>query len=242
VAAYSDTISRQTARLEGFSRMVSHELRQPLGALQYAGHLLHLAKDGDGVQRERLVEVINRNVTQLIDLTGKLETLCRLSDAAEDAHRQETDLELVMNEVARQLHEMAEARGVDLSIASAAPIVMIDVARVELILMNLASNAIKYTDPDKPLRTVELSAAWDAGTCILQVRDNGLGIPEAHLESIFRRFYRAHPDRDEELGASGSGLGLFITQECVTALRGTISVASMPGVGTTFTVTLPAAT
>lgn len=241
VAAYADTIERQTARLEGFSRMVSHELRQPLGALQYAAHLLEAVKDADGGQRDKCVAVINRNVSHLIDLTGKLETLCRLSDIADDSHRQEADLGLMMGEVVRQLDEMAAARDVQVTVVPGAPVITIDTARVELILINLASNAIKYSDPAKATRTVEIGAALDeSGACVFTVRDNGLGIEEADARLIFKRFYRAHAHRDKELGAAGSGLGLFIAQDCVAALRGTITVDSTPGEGTTFTVTLPA--
>ncbi len=239
IAAYAETIARQTTRLESFSRMVSHELRQPLGALQYASHLLENSKDE--AQRERCVGVISRNVAHLVALTGKLETLCLLGDVSDGAHRQEADLESVMGEVARQLGEMAAAREVELRILPGAPVITVDVARVELVLVNLTSNSIKYSDPSRADRMVELGACLDAqGGCVLRVRDNGLGIDAADLPSIFKRSYRAHAHRDDELGASGSGLGLFIAQECVIALKGTIAVDSTPGVGTTFTVTLPA--
>jgi signal transduction histidine kinase len=241
VAAYAETIARQTARLENFSRMVSHELRQPLGALQYAGHLLQSNRDAADSQRDRCVVVINRNVGRLIDLTGKLETLCRLTDRADDAHRQEVDLSRLVGEVARQLREMADARQVHVRYPENLPAVVLDVARVELILINLVSNAIKYSDPVKSERFVDVSArVTEDGACILQVRDNGLGIDAADLESVFKRFYRAHANRDHELGSTGIGLGLFIAQECVSALRGTIAVRSTPGDGTLFTVTLPA--
>lgn len=239
VAEYADTITRQTARLESFSRMVSHELRQPLGALQYAGHLLQ-SSAGDEAQRARCVDVINRNVSHLIDLTAKLETLCLMSDVGKQVHRQEIDLDALMHAVTRPLGEMAAARGVEIRVLPGARLVTLDVARVELILTNLASNAIKYSDPAKAERIVELSSSLEGdGSCRLRVRDNGLGIPRAVQPEIFQRFYRAHAERDKELGVGGSGLGLFIAQECVEALDGTIHVESEPGVGTTFTVTLP---
>ena len=242
VAEYAETITRQTARLENFSRMVSHELRQPLGALQYASHLLQLNRDSNEGQRDRCVTVINRNVAHLIDLTGKLETLCRLTDRADDAHRQEIDLTKLAGEVSRQLRDMADSRQVQVRLAPELPTVTVDVARVELILINLVSNAIKYSDPSKDERTVDIAAhVTTDGSCVLEVRDNGLGIDDAHVGSIFKRFYRAHAHRDRELGSAGIGLGLFITQECVAALRGTIGVHSRPGVGTVFTVSLPPA-
>jgi signal transduction histidine kinase len=137
---------------------------------------------------------------------------------------------------------MADSRHVEVRLAPDLPTVTLDVARAELILINLVSNAIKYSDPSKDERIVDIAAQLTAdGTCVLEVRDNGVGIDEAHVGSIFKRFYRAHAHRDHELGSAGIGLGLFITQECVAALRGTITVHSAPGVGTTFTVSLPPA-
>jgi signal transduction histidine kinase len=71
------------------------------------------------------------------------------------------------------------------------------------------------------------------------VRDNGLGIPDSDLSKVFRRHYRGHAARDAELGNDGVGLGLAIVAECVRAMRGTITVDSAEGEGSTFTVTLP---
>ena len=77
------------------------------------------------------------------------------------------------------------------------------------------------------------------GATVVTVRDNGLGIPAEHLQSIFGQFFRAHEQRDGELGTEGIGLGLSIVADCLHALGGRITVESTVGGGTTFSVILP---
>jgi signal transduction histidine kinase len=143
------------------------------------------------------------------------------------------------------VREMADARNVEVHIAGPLPAISIDVARLELIMVNLISNAIKYSDPDKPARVVEIASVPDdrPGVCTLSIRDNGIGIAEQDLRSIFARFYRGrgHAQRDRELGTSGLGLGLSIVADCVDALKGDIRVESSLGEGTTFFLELPMA-
>jgi signal transduction histidine kinase len=115
-------------------------------------------------------------------------------------------------------------------------------ARLELVFLNLVSNAIKYSDPGKPEPFVEIAAAQDdatAGTFTVCVRDNGLGIPGTDQPAIFERFFRGHAHLDGELGVTGTGLGLAIVAECIQALGGSIRCESAVGQGTTFFVTLP---
>jgi two-component system sensor histidine kinase BaeS len=101
-------------------------------------------------------------------------------------------------------------------------------------LGNLVSNALRYT-PDAG--TICLGAGTSDGRLLLSVADTGSGIPAEHLPNIFERFYRADSSRQQETG--GSGLGLAIVRSIVEAHGGSVSVASEPGSGTTFTVGLP---
>ena len=243
IAEYTDRIAAQHARLEGFNRLVSHELRQPLGTLQFSLRALRTPIADDPAKRDRLLDVASGNVQRLIDLTRRLEQIARLQHRdADDPARQEVDLSGLTKEVARQLREMAENRDVVIRTAEDLPVIVTDVARVELVLMNLISNAIKYSDPGKADRFVEifLSGATDDGRTIC-IRDNGVGIPAGDLQHIFENFFRASPEKDAELGIKGSGLGLAIVAECVDAIGGRISVASVEGEGTAFDLWIPAA-
>ena len=110
----------------------------------------------------------------------QLEALSRLRARPPDAPEiQRVDVSTVAWEVARQLREMAEARTVEVHVSETLPSIVIDMARLELILMNLVSNAIKYCDPDKPQRLVhvETEPTSDQDFACIVVRDNGLGIP-----------------------------------------------------------------
>jgi two-component system phosphate regulon sensor histidine kinase PhoR len=134
---------------------------------------------------------------------------------------------------------MAQRRDVDIRIAEDLPVMDVDVAAVELILVNLISNAIKYSDPSKPERVVDVLGDANPDACSIVVKDNGLGIAPEHLPRVFERAYRAHAHRDDELGTDGFGLGLALVHECLRDQGGRAEVESRLGVGTTFTITLP---
>jgi signal transduction histidine kinase len=242
MAEYTETITQHTARLESFNRMVTHELRQPLGTLQFAVKLLG-AEDTwtNPPQRDRLVATCERNVTQIGETLGKLVALLRTPQGTDNALVQRVELAAMIGDVVTQLREMAEARDVHLQVATSLPAMTVDAARLELVLVNLISNAIKYCDPGKSMRLVEIDAVPSdrPDICTIRIRDNGIGIAEPELRSIFARFYRGHPERDRELGTSGLGLGLSIVADCVDALKGDIRVESTLGEGTTFFLELP---
>jgi signal transduction histidine kinase len=236
VSLYSRTIAEQNERLEQFTRMAAHEWRQPLNALLTGATLLGQA-DLDPASARRTIEIVQRSVTHLIDLTHKLEAVARIEPSLDNAVVQAVDVSTVVEEAARQLREMAEARGVEIRVSNDLPKLAIDVGRLELVFVNLLSNAIKYCDPAKPVRYVEVTGQEkDRDRHLIVVRDNGLGIPQGALASIFRRFTRAHPERDE---ISGLGLGLSIVEDCVRTLGGAVDVESTEGIGSTFALTLP---
>lgn len=238
IAEYTDRIATQQARLEGFNKLVSHELRQPLGTLQFSVRLLGSDENLDPERRHRLFEIVEMNVHRLVHLTAQLERVARVQHAGETPAHQEVDVSVLAREVVRQLRDMAEHRGVEVRTAPDLPVVVTDVARLELILMNLISNGIKYSDANKTQRFVEIfvSGASDDGRTIC-VRDNGIGVPSADIPFIFEAFFRAAPDSHE---VKGSGLGLAIVAECVDAIGGRITVGTVEGVGTAFDLWLPA--
>lgn len=236
VGKYSETIERQTNQLRGFTRLISHEIRQPLGVLQVLSRMIPAAD----AQGQQLVSTLERNVVRLGEVAGKLERLARLTRASDDnlPTEQQVDLSVVAADVAEQLEDMATTRGVAVKIAGDLPILVTDSGRVELALVNLIANAIKYSDPEKPERYVRVRHAPGTSASIV-IEDNGIGIPEPKVFMIFEQFVRAHADRDEELGAQGLGLGLAIVRECMEAMKGSVTVTSEEGVGTAFTLTWP---
>ena len=131
---------------------------------------------------------------------------------------------------------MATTRGVRVMVDDGLPRIFADAGRVELVLINLIANAIKYCDPQKDDRYVRVRQTPKSGRSIM-VEDNGIGIAPAKVAAIFEQFVRAHADRDEELGAQGLGLGLAIVRECMEAMNGTVTVTSQEGQGAAFTLT-----
>jgi signal transduction histidine kinase len=239
VTLYTKTIEDQRERLEQFTRMAAHEWRQPLGALQFGISLLGQAHL-DPARTRRTLEIVERNVRHLIDLTQKLETVARMHNDGDNPVVQEVSSGTVAAEAARQLREMADARGVEIRVLDGLPTLTIDVGRLELTFVNLLSNGIKYSDDAKPVRWVEVSGLECAdGWCRISVRDNGLGIPSDAVARIFERFTRAHAQRDDGVHVGGMGLGLSIVEDCVGAMHGRIEVESAEGVGTTFVLMLP---
>ncbi|HET7217465.1 MAG TPA: HAMP domain-containing sensor histidine kinase [Vicinamibacterales bacterium] len=238
IGKYTATIERQTTRLENFNRMVSHELRQPIGALQFALQLARTTEDA--AERAKYREVVDRNLARLNGMIDRLALISRLTPA-DSAQTQCLDLALVVREVARQLRDMAESRAVEIRIVEPFPVAVVDVAALELILINLVSNAIKYADPERDTRFVEISATSSDSAIQLCIRDNGIGISAERVPFIFDRAYRAHVQRDLELGTFGFGLGLAIVRDCANDQGWTLSVDSREGEGTTFTILVPLA-
>lgn len=231
IARYAATIERQHDQLAGFGRLVSHEIRQPLGVLQVLSRLLATPDAND---RQRLVDALERNVLRLADVTGKLEKLARLTRRTQaPPNDQAVELAPLVRDIAGQLSDMAELRGVRIEIADGLPTLVTDAGRLELVFVNLLANAIKYSDPAKSDRLVRVEPGDGSGH-VVHVVDNGIGIPEGRLALIFEQFVRVHAHLDDELGAQGLGLGLSIVRECMDAMGGTVSVRSVDGEGTTF--------
>ncbi len=239
VAAYVETIETQTDQLRRFTTIASHELRSPIGTLVFAADLLKKATPPDA-RLARLVDIVEANASRLRQLIATLQQVAKLDVDDTTPSEQVIEVRALAEDVARQLGDMADARGVSIRIDAHLPTLVIDPARLELVLVNLVSNALKYSDPAKPERFVELTLAGTSeNACTLLVRDNGLGIPSEAQSRIFQRHYRAHGELDEVLGNDGSGLGLAIVAECVDALDGAIRCESRVGEGTAIFIDLP---
>jgi signal transduction histidine kinase len=241
VAEYTKTLSDQQRKLESFRNMVSHELRNPIGALMFGARLLASPeRQNDPMRAARALDAIERNAERLVVLINNLQRLSGDVLADDRPTEQLADIGLVAADVVRQLRQMAEARNVEIIVSDSLPTVVTDPARVELVLVNLISNAVKYSDPSKAARLIEISrGSSQPGWWSLTVSDNGLGIPAQAMPSIFERFTRAHAERDGELAADGSGLGLAIVKESVDALSGVIACQSTVGAGTVFELRVP---
>ena len=212
---------------------ISHELRTPLTVIQ--GDLQAIL---DGVYPLEMAQVASlydetRLLTRLVDDLHDL----ALADAGQlRLERGPVDLAALAQAAAGQFGPVAEVAGVKLALNVAEAVTVAgDADRLAQVLRNLLSNALRHTPAGG---SVTVCVARDAGSAQIQVADTGSGIAQAELPHVFDRFYRG--DQAGGRRDRGAGLGLAITQQLVLAHGGQITVASPPGEGTTFTVTLPA--
>jgi len=243
VSEYMTAIEDRNERIKAFNQMASHELRSPIGTLLFAAAALERADiRADPARSEKITTTIKTNAQRLSWLVQNLQRVTRLSSPLDGPNEQDVEVATVANEVARQLQEMASSRQVRIVVGAELPELCADPARLELALINLVSNGIKYSDPSKADSFVEITRGQNAapeGRCVLCVRDNGLGIPDADRPAVFERFFRAHAHLDTQLGVTGSGLGLAITADCIQAMGGAIECESTVGAGSCFLITLP---
>ncbi len=228
-------------QLRRFNRMVSHELKNRVGAIRGAAALLPEPWLGDA-ERARFHRMVAENADGLQRVLTNLEALSRL-DADARQHRHVL-LPQAAAEAVRQLRDQAAARGVEVRVAEDLPAVEVDAAAVELCLTNYVSNGIKYADPGRGDRLVEVTGAFQpreagggGGELTVRVRDNGVGVSPAERGRLFEQFYRA--DGGTVTGAEGTGLGLSIVRETVETLGGRAWAEFPSAGGAVFAFALP---
>ena len=238
----AEQVGEREQRLRGFNRMVTHELKNRIASVLGAGQLLadpEIASDDR--QRARFAQMVVQNAE---GMQGVLENLLELSRMDPGARQQRNVLlPRVAAEVCRQLRDMATARGVKVRMREL-PEVEVNSAALELALTNYVSNAIKYSDGAAEERWVEVAgrveeAEADGGAprLVIEVRDNGLGVPEEKREQLFTRFFRAHGDT--VTGVEGTGLGLSIVRETVEGMGGRAWAEFDGERGSRFLISLP---
>ena len=223
-----------------FVANVSHELRTPLTNIKsYAETIVSAGDDLPKPMREHFLGVITAEADRMTRIVQDLLTLSRI-----DYGKMEMNLSrFSFLEACRHVYEAAllnaqQNHGHTLTFTAedGVPEVLGDRERIEQVVMNIVSNAIKYT-PDGGKIGISVTAL-DGDACV-RVKDNGIGIPEKDLPRLFERFYRVDKARSRESG--GTGLGLSIAREILNQHHGDIRISSVYGEGTEVCITLPAA-
>jgi PAS domain S-box-containing protein len=232
----SQDVLRRADRLkEDFLAMASHEFRTPLGALRMQTELLRRRLRGADVRDDRIerqLHLMDAQVSKIDKLLGVLLDVSRINAGRFTLDLAEVDLAEVAREVVDRLSPEAEAAETALRIDAESARGTWDRTRLDQVLTNLVGNAIKYGN-QQPV-SVRVRALDGAGQ--VAVRDSGIGIPPEQQLRLFERFERAENAR----AFSGLGLGLWIARRIVEAHGGQITVESLAGLGSTFTVSLPA--
>jgi len=230
-----EELQRARAEYETFLHIISHDLRQPLQIILNAAQLL---EEESGTQlddsaREYLT-AIERAALRLREMIGDLLKLAHITPEA--LRREPTDVGRLLEEIRETVSPLLEERNAWLTLTGPWPIILADAAQLRLVFLELIQNALTFNDKPRPL--IEIGCAPTADPeHTFYVRDNGIGIEARHWERIFHVFQRVHSEEE----VPGRGVGLALCKRIIEAHGGRIWVESTPGVGSTFSLTLPAA-
>lgn len=218
-----------------FVANVSHELKTPLTSIRgYVETLLDGALHDDQ-NNVRFLEKIEQNVQRLSHLVTDLLSLARIEAQEGSLPLERVDLHALVEQARRRHEPTALGRDQSLRLESCAGALQVlgDREALTQVIDNLVDNALKYT-PQKGHVTIRVKR--EEGHAVLEVEDDGIGIPREDIERVFERFYRVDKARSRAVG--GTGLGLSIVKHLVVAMKGEVSVASTVDVGSTFRVRL----
>ncbi|MDR2923314.1 MAG: ATP-binding protein [Treponema sp.] len=219
-----------------FAANVSHELRTPIQVIQgFAENILNCTPD-EYTQILRFAEIIRKNARAMDNLTSDLLTLVSLENPnTERPPLEEAAVNNIISEAVDMVSFAAGGKNISISV-SCPPDFKVQAYSSLLIqaIVNLLDNSIKYSGNNSP---ISVHAFKEDGQLIIEVKDNGIGIPAEHIDRIFERFYRADKSRSREAG--GTGLGLSIVRHIALLHRGKVEAESHTGEGSTFRLKLP---
>ena len=221
-----------------FVANVSHELRTPLTVIKGYVETLRDGAIDDTAKRDEYLATIERHANQLTNLVSDLLELSRLDNQSTLPRRTSVDLGALCRRAADLLAPAIAAKDhtLSLDVPGNMPPVLGNADYLERSLVNLLDNAIKYTPAGGKIC---IAIRLESPNAVIEVADNGIGIPKDDLPRLFERFYRVDRSRSREMG--GTGLGLSIVKHVVQAHGGTVDVSSELNSGSRFRITLPLA-
>jgi signal transduction histidine kinase len=220
----------------GFLGLVSHELRTPLTAMHLLLDRLDDAGDDIPAKHRKTIERLTSTAVRLTDLVDSLLYYARIRSGRFVSSSEPFDLSTVASDAAEELRPQAERKALVLQAARSAERISIesDPKLIRLVIVNLVSNAVKFTDRGE----VAVTVTAEGDSRVVRVTDSGAGIPATEQKRIFEPFQNLAPTRHKHL--PGIGLGLSLARQIVANLGGRIAVRSELGRGSTFEVFLPA--
>jgi two-component system sensor histidine kinase SenX3 len=219
-----------------FVANVSHELKTPVAAIRALAETAGTAFASDDFDTaKRFIERLGTEATRLSTLVSDLLDLSRV-EAGGELTRSPVVLSTLLADAADRARPIAEAKGIELRIRESSVVMNADAAQLAMAVKNLVDNAVRYSEEG----TVDVAANTRDGWVEISVSDQGIGIPSDEIGRIFERFYRVEKGRSRATG--GTGLGLSIVRHVVENHGGRVEVQSELGVGSSFTIMIPADT
>jgi PAS domain S-box-containing protein len=231
-----EALAASRAKSDFLARM-SHELRTPLAAIMGYGELL-----SDGItgpvneEQKKQLNRIRSSANHLLAIIDEILTLARMEAGKEKVRLQQVNVAELMDSVATMAEPLAAAKGLTFNLENGSDglTVQTDPMKLRQVLLNLISNAVKYTEEG----SISVISEASDGQVSFSVKDTGVGVGEEHLEKIFEPFWQVEQTTTRRAG--GTGLGLAVTRQFVELLGGRMTVTSKLGEGSSFRVTLPA--
>ncbi len=220
-----------------FVANVSHELRTPLTSIQGFVETLLQGAMNDPADCKRFLEIVANHVDRLNTIIEDLLILSRIEKEAEyeGLKMERTNVIPILKEAVEVCQGKASQKHISVELTCDPSLqAVVNPFLFEQAVINLIDNAIKYSDPGKP---VNVLATRESGKIMVSVRDQGVGIAPSHHSRLFERFYRVDKARSRKVG--GTGLGLAIVKHIMRTHRGNVTVNSLPGKGSTFTLHIP---
>jgi two-component system, OmpR family, manganese sensing sensor histidine kinase len=226
---------RMMSRLRQFVADAGHELNTPIAIIEASVETLEATLQDHGLPTEVLDPAANAS-RRMKDLAANLILLARMESPRQFVQSAPISVKEFVEPVIQEYAEFAKRKNIELVCQTLPGVIIVgDLESLKRMLNNLLQNAVRYTEPGG---RVNVSVNKTDNDIEVIVEDSGIGIPRESLDHVFDRFYRADKSRTRETGG-GSGLGLSIVQAIVEAHKGQISVKSIVGQGSKFTVTLP---
>lgn len=230
----------ETEKLKSiFITTISHEFRTPINIILSTAHLLSIKANEPSLDKDYFLNKLNyitQNGNRLLKLVNNIIDVTRLESGFITANFSYKNIVQVIEDTVMSTVDLAKTFNIEIIFDTEKEEIntYIDTNKIERCILNLLSNSIKFT-PDGGRIYVSINA--NNNEVIIKVHDTGTGIPEDKLKNIFNRFYQA--DSSLHRNTEGSGLGLYIVKGLIELHKGTISVESQYGEGTTFTIALP---
>ncbi|MGN1147281.1 MAG: sensor histidine kinase [Lachnospiraceae bacterium] len=218
-----------------FVSNVSHELKTPLASMKVLADSLLAQPDAPIEMYKEFMGDIAAEIDRENQIITDLLALVKMDKTAADLNISTVNINELTELILKRLRPIARKKDVEVVLESRRPVTAeVDEVKITLVISNLVENAIKY---NREHGSVKVTLDADHQMFSIEVADTGIGIPEESLEHIYERFYRVDKSHSREIG--GTGLGLAITRSAVLMHRGSITVTSLEGEGTTFLVKIP---
>ncbi|MHA4844200.1 chemotaxis protein CheB [Flavitalea antarctica] len=216
-----------------FIAIASHELKTPITSIRsYTDLLTEMLEEENIMTAKEITPRLAGQVERLTGLVIDLLDVTKINEGQMQLSREKTNINLLIEKSAAEIQRGLKKHRLELNLQPC-PDVLADVNRIEQVLLNLISNAVKYS-PEAPI--IHISTSLEGGRVLVSIRDSGIGMPEVTRRKVFERFFR---DSEAIPSSPGMGLGLFIASDIVRRHGGEIWVESQQGKGSTFYFSLP---